>query len=85
MTRTVLWRLDRLPKGESLMVSARAKLTKQNAELDDSELHFPIMMRCKCNDQISSAQFQAVEASGYPATMSSATVERTYRIIHRLT
>eukprot|EP00934_Nitzschia_sp_Nitz4_P009287 Nitzschia sp. Nitz4//scaffold56_size114212//41724//42805//NITZ4_003943-RA/size114212-processed-gene-0.61-mRNA-1//-1//CDS//3329554685//9277//frame0 len=84
MTRTIVWKLDRLPKGESFMVSARAKLTQEFKDLDTAELDFPVMMRCRCNDQISKAAFQAVEATGFPATITSSTTERSYRIIHRL-
>lgn len=84
MTRTVVWKLDQLPRGESFMVSVRAKLTAASAAMSSPELKFPVMMRCKCKDQISSAEFQAIEASGYPATVSSATIQRTYRIVHRL-
>ena len=84
MTRTVVWKLDQLPKGESFMVSVRAKLTEENAAMTNPGLKFPVMMRCKCKDQISSAAFQAVEANGYPASVASTTVQKTYRIIHRL-
>lgn len=83
-SRTILWRLERLPKGESFLVSARAKLTEDHEQVETSALDFPVMMRCGSEDQISSAQFQAVEASGYPATVSSTTVQRSYRIVHRL-
>jgi hypothetical protein len=84
LSRTIIWKLDRLPKGESFMVSARAKLTEDHESIDTSELDFPVMLRCQCNDQISSAKFQAIEASGYPATVSSATVQTSFRIVHRL-
>lgn len=84
VTRTIVWKMECLPKGESFMVSVRAKLTEDNAEIDSSELDFPVMMRCKCKDQISSAEFQAIEATGYPATVSASVAQRTYRIIHRL-
>lgn len=83
-SRTVLWTLEKLPKGESFLVSVRAKLTEANAIVATPELEFPVMLRCTSVDQLSSAQFHAVEASGYPATVSFATVQRTFRIIHRL-
>lgn len=83
-SRTVLWTLEKLPKGESFLVSVRAMLTEANADVPTSDLEFPVMLRCTSVDQLSSAQFQAVEASGYPATVSSATVQRTFRIVHRL-
>ena len=83
-SRTALWTLEKLPKGESFLVSVRARLTEANAEVATSELEFPVMLRCNSMDQLSSAQFHAVEASGYPATVSSATVLRTFRTIHRL-
>jgi hypothetical protein len=84
-SRTILWKLDQLPKGESFMVSARGKLTEGNESVDTSELSFPVMMRCESGDQISSATFEAVEASGYPATISSVTLQKSFRIVHRLT
>jgi hypothetical protein len=85
VSRTILWKLDLLPKGESFMVSARGKLTEGNESVDTSELSFPVMMRCESGDQISSATFEAVEASGYPATISSVTLQKSFRIVHRLT
>ena len=84
VTRTIIWKEECLPRGESFMVSVRAKLTEDNAEIDSSELDFPVLMRCKCNDQISSAEFQAIEATGYPATVSAFVAQKTYRIVHRL-
>lgn len=83
-SRTVLWKLDRLPKGESFMVSARAKLTGESENVDSSELEFPVMMRCESDDLISSVKFDAIEASGYPAMISAATVQKSFRIVHRL-
>ncbi len=84
VSRTILWRLEQLPKGESFLVSARCKLTEDNEHVETSELAFPVMMRCQSDDQISSAQFQAIEASGYPATVSCITVQKSFRILHRL-
>ena len=83
MKRTITWSLPRLPRGESFMVSARATLAEEISA--DTELKFPVMLRCRSDDQISSAKFQAIEASGYPATVSYSTVGHSYRIIHRLT
>lgn len=83
-SRTILWKLDKLPKGESFMVSARAKLTEENADVDDAKIKFPVMLRCASSDQISSARFTAIEASGYPATISTTTVQKSFRIVHRL-
>ena len=83
-SRTALWTLEKLPRGESFLVSVRAKLKEASADVETSELEFPVMLRCTSMDQLSSAQFHAVEASGYPATVSSVTVQRTFRVIHRL-
>jgi hypothetical protein len=83
-SRTILWKLERLVKGESFMVSARGKLMDDHASVTTSDLAFPVMMRCESDDQISSATFTAVEASGYPATISTATVQKSFRIVHRL-
>jgi hypothetical protein len=83
LTRTITWKLDNLPRGESFMISARAKVAEDASA--DEELKFPVMLRCRSQeDQISTAQFQAIEASGYPATVTSSTVHKTYRILHRL-
>lgn len=84
LKRTITWKKDHLKKGESFMVTANAVLTEEAEGLSDDELSFPVMLRCRSEDQISTAQFQAIEASGHPATVSSSTVSRTFRIIHRL-
>lgn len=84
ITRTIIWKLDSLPKGESFMVSARAKLTEENESVDTTELDFPVLLRCQSNDRISSVGFRAIEASGYPATVSSGTFRTSFRIVHRL-
>jgi len=83
-SRTILWKVERLAKGESFMVSVRAKLTDENKDVETSDLIFPVMMRCESEDQISSATFQAIEASGYPSTISMASVRKSFRIVHRL-
>jgi hypothetical protein len=83
MKRTITWKLPHLRKGESFMVSARGKLLDE-AKAGDVELKFPVMLRCRSQDQISSTRFQAIEASGYPATVSSSTTGNTFRMIHRL-
>jgi len=72
LKRTVTWKLPLLSKGESFMLSARGLLQASAAEQET--LEFPVMLRCKSQDQISSAKIQAIEASGYPATVSSSTV-----------
>jgi hypothetical protein len=84
LKRTITWKKDHLQKGESFMVTARAVLTEEAGAMPDDELSFPVMLRCRSDDQISTAQFQAIEAIGYPATVSCSTVAKTYRIIHRL-
>lgn len=84
VTRTIVWTLDQLPQGESFMVSARAKLKEGSESIETSELGLPVIMRCESNYQISSASFQAIEASGYPATVSYSTIQASSRIVHRL-
>mmetsp|Transcript_3027 Transcript_3027/g.3602 ORF Transcript_3027/g.3602 Transcript_3027/m.3602 type:complete len:382 (+) Transcript_3027:183-1328(+) len=87
--RCITWEMEHLSKGRSFMVSAKCLLdgTSENVEetrrLNES-LKFPVMLRCRSKDQISSIRFQAIEAKGYPATVSSSTVGKTYRIVHRL-
>jgi hypothetical protein len=83
MKRTVTWKIPHLRKGESFMVSVRGKLLDE-AKAGDVELKFPVMLRCRSEDQISSTRFQAIEASGYPATVSFSTTGNTFRMIHRL-
>ena len=82
LKRIVTWKLSQLPKGESFMVSVRGRLLDDTDP--DEELSFPVMLRCRSRDQISSVQFQAVEASGYPASVTSNVFANSYRIIHRL-
>jgi hypothetical protein len=81
LKRAILWTKNHLPKGESFMVSARANV---EAELNPDELEFPVLLRCSSQDQISTAQFQAIEAHGHPASVSSATNVMTFRMLHRL-
>jgi len=38
VSRTILWKIDRLPKGESFLVSARARLTEENAAVETADL-----------------------------------------------
>jgi hypothetical protein len=87
LKRSVTWSLGNLPKGASFMVSARFKIDdacEPEKPLDLNEMNFPVMLRCSSQDQISSAQFQAVEASGYPASVSYSTQAQSFRMIHRL-
>ena len=88
--RCVTWELEHLPKGQSFMVSAKCELdvnatseTPEEARVSEG-LKFPVMLRCRSKDQISSIRFQAIEANGHPATVSSSNVGKTYRIVHRL-
>lgn len=82
MKRSITWKLPNLAKGESFMVSARAKRDEGLEDTDD--MKFPVMLRCTSSDQISTAQFQAVEASGHPASVAFSTTGQTFRMIHRL-
>ena len=85
--RCITWEMTRLPKGESFMMSAKCELddTAETSEaMENESLDFPVMLRCSSNDQISGVRFEAVQASGYPANVSSSVVGKTFRIIHRL-
>jgi len=79
LQRKITWKVPHLPKGDSFMVSATGTVVDRTADLK-----FPAMLRCQSQDQISSANFQAIEARGYPSTVSHSSIEHTYRIIHRL-
>ena len=82
LKRLIKYKMASLPKGESFMVSAQAKLWK--ALGDDEDIHFPVVMRCTSSeDQISSVDFSAVEA---PGQRSSLTVHKaqSFRLLHRL-
>lgn len=87
--RCITWEKQNLPKGHSFMVSAKCDIDDhQNipggaAGLEEM-LKFPLMLRCQSKDQISSARFKAVEANGYPASVSSSVVGKSFRIVHRL-
>ena len=81
LKRTIVWTRNHLAKGESFMVSARANV---EAESNLDEVEFPVLLRCSSQDQISTAQFQASEAHGHPASLSSATNIMTFRMLHRL-
>jgi hypothetical protein len=79
--RVVTWKLSSLQKGDSFMVSARSLV---NEDAEDASLKYPVILRCSSLDQISTGEFKAIEASGYPATLSSEVLSRTFRLIHRL-
>mmetsp|Transcript_5053 Transcript_5053/g.12916 ORF Transcript_5053/g.12916 Transcript_5053/m.12916 type:complete len:326 (+) Transcript_5053:127-1104(+) len=86
--RCIIWEKENLPKGQSFMVSAKCLLDKSHdvpeGTSEDDGLRFPVMMRCRSKDQISSVQVQALEATGHPASVSSSVIGQTYRIVHRL-
>ena len=79
--RIITWKLSALQKGDSFMVSVRCLV---NDDADDASLKFPIILRCSSLDQISTGEFNAVEATGYPAALSSEVISRTFRLIHRV-
>ena len=87
LKHTITWTRSNLPMGASFMVSAKMKLYTDEEDLDNSsidDMDFPVMMRCTSQDQISSAQFQAVEASGHPASITYMTPSKSFRIVHRI-
>ncbi len=81
--RCITWDKDTLPKGKSFMVSAKCELT-DSAKADDEDLNFPVMLRCRSEDQMSSLKLHASAAEGHPASISSSVVGKSYRIVHRL-
>ena len=84
----ITWEKKNLPKGQSFMVSAKCETVEKSetpsGATEDDELNFPIMLRCRSKDQMSSFRLQAVEAKGHPASVSSSVVGKSYRIVHRL-
>lgn len=84
--RCIIWELEHLPKGRSFMVSAKCSLNRssEDSRVINESLKFPVMLRCKSKDQISSTRFKAIEATGHPATVSSSAIGKSYRIVHRL-
>ncbi len=80
LKRTILWKLDELPKAESFMVSAQAKLWDANT----AEIQFPVLLRCSSNtDQISDVEFKVTAAAGYPSSITFTTTH-SFRLLHRL-
>ena len=47
-------------------------------------LKFPVLLRCRANDKVSTAKFHAIEAKGHPANVSSTLVNQSFSMIHRL-
>ena len=87
--RCITWEKDLLPKGQSFMVGAKCLMdeafqTPDGVSTDDEDSRFPVMLRCRSKDQISSVRFQALAANGHPAAVSSSVVGQSYRIVHRL-
>ena len=85
--RCIAWEKLNLPKGQSFMVSAKCEMDNTSASTGgnlDEALKFPVMLRCRSKDQISSVELQAAEVSGHPASVSSSVVGKSYRIVHRL-
>ena len=80
LRRLITWRLASLNKGHSFMVSAQAKLLKE-----ESDIQFPVILRCSSPaDQISAVDVQVGEAHGHP-TSTSCQKSYTFRLLHRLT
>jgi hypothetical protein len=84
LKRTVKWKLESLDKGESFMVSCQAKLWEAVGD-DEEPVRFPVMLRCtSLADQISTLDFSATEADGYPSSLTTSTTH-SFRLLHRLT
>ena len=80
LKRTILWKLEELPRGESFMVSAQAKLWDANT----TEIQFPVLLRCSSfTDQISDVEFKVTAAAGYPSSITFTTTH-SFRLLHRL-
>eukprot|EP00536_Pseudo-nitzschia_multiseries_P006514 jgi/Psemu1/324368/estExt_fgenesh1_pg.C_1390018 len=87
LKRCITWEKDNLLKGQSFMVSSKGVLEETLGALPGvarEELKFPVMLRCRSKDQISSIQFEAVEADGHRASIKSNVVGKSFRILHRL-
>lgn len=85
LRRTIKWKLPVLPRGESIMICAQAQLWAPVSG-DDADQHpvFPVLLRCSsAHDQISSAQFRAGDAEGYPANVAYSKT-CSFRLLHRL-
>jgi hypothetical protein len=79
LKRAIIWKLDELPKGESFMVSAQAKLWEPA-----NDIQFPVLLRCtSAADQISDLEFKVAAAAGYPASITFNTT-CSFRLLHRL-
>ena len=84
MKRTMIWKLDELSKGESLMVTAEAELNQPMEKQELQSLSFPALLRCRSKDKISNAKFYASDVVGHPSTVTASVVASSFRILHRL-
>jgi hypothetical protein len=85
LKRTIKWKAEELPKGESFMVSATCQLWSAIPKEDHHTIRFPVLLRCSsADDKISSVQFRATEAEGHPATVVFSK-QHSFRLLHRLT
>lgn len=83
LKRTIIWKVDSLEQGQSLMVSAQAKLWSEAKEGDD--VRFPILLRCSSSaDRISSAEVDVKEVDEHPSRITISKVT-SFRLVHRLT
>lgn len=84
LKRTIKWNVGKLPKGESFMVSAQAQLWSSATKEDQVTLKFPVLLRCSSlDDQISNVELRAVEADGFPSTVSF-NRSFSFELLHRL-
>mmetsp|Transcript_9184 Transcript_9184/g.24807 ORF Transcript_9184/g.24807 Transcript_9184/m.24807 type:complete len:119 (-) Transcript_9184:301-657(-) len=81
MKRTISWKLDRLPKGESFMVSAKARVQE---DVPTTPKEFPVMLRCSAQDQISTVSLQAAKLPNHPASIASQLQSRSFLLVHHL-
>jgi hypothetical protein len=84
LKRTIKWKVGKLLKGESFMVSAQAQLWSSATKEDQVTLKFPVLLRCSSlDDQISNVELRAVEADGFPSTVSF-NRSFSFELLHRL-
>ena len=84
LKRTIKWKVAKLQKGESFMITAQAELWSPVPAGEKQSIRFPVLLRCSsAYDQVSSVDFRAKEAVGHPATISCSTIH-SFRLLHRL-
>lgn len=82
LKRTLHWKVPELPKGESVLVAAQMSVWETTTK--NSDLQFPVLMRCESEaDPISGVEFQVMPAEGHPSSVTCSTAS-SFRLLHRL-